>query len=334
MLNPIVKSTQKADIFFNILGARIFNNFRPIFVNWPLTYKCNYRCPYCKIYENQRSELSCDDIKLRIAKLVKLGLKWIIFTGGEPFLRNDLPEIIAAAKKHNLFVCVNSNGSFSPEMLGKCGNIDLLNLSLDGLEEIHDKIRGRGAFNHMLSALESAKLLKIKVKITTTIHRINMNKIESILSFCIKNNIMLSFQMLNRNCLGSKEVNNLSLSNAEYKQAIKNIILLKKSKKYSKAISHSLSSLKFLAQRADLSKLQCASGKIAFRVTPEGKMYACNHHSFLNDKESNGVIDLKEDLKSIRLKIKQLSKLDLSNCHCSCMNRIRLNLLWNYGFGF
>ena len=140
----------------NLLLKRMLN------CNLQVTYRCNFQCQICDFWkpEYQKThELSLDDIRVIGAKLNRLGTLIISLAGGEPLIREDLPEVITILNKANHFPILITNGWFVDAALAK----DLLRA---GLQEIsvsvdyadpakHDAQRGQpGAWERAMRALE------------------------------------------------------------------------------------------------------------------------------------------------------------------------------------
>ena len=81
-----------------------------------LTNRCNLRCTMCQIPENgNEEELGTEDVKTLIRDSLKLQPQGIVFSGGEPLLRNDIFELIAFAHSHEIKTCLTSNGTLIDE---------------------------------------------------------------------------------------------------------------------------------------------------------------------------------------------------------------------------
>jgi len=99
-----------------------------------VTSRCNLACAFC--FNKQGKSRHCSELtKAEIMALLKdissSGVEAVRFTGGEPFLRSDLPEILRAAKQLGLYTIVNSNGVLLPDKgIRICRDIDLFLLSL------------------------------------------------------------------------------------------------------------------------------------------------------------------------------------------------------------
>jgi len=161
---------------------------RPVVV-WNITRRCNLKCVHCYAqsddisYEN---ELSTDEGKTLIDDLSKFGVPVILFSGGEPLARKDLPELADYAVKKGMRAVISTNGTLiSKETARTLKNIGLsyVGISLDGMEDINDRFRGvKGAFKSALEGIENCKSAGIKVGLRFTINKFNVNEIPDILN--------------------------------------------------------------------------------------------------------------------------------------------------------
>jgi len=133
----------------------------PILCNYYLTYRCNATCGFCDIWQKPSPFAKVEDIKQNLHDLKRLGVKFIDFTGGEPLLHRDLPEILAIAKHMGFVTSVTTNTLLYPKYAKDlAGKIDLLHFSLDSAyKERHDRSRGVRCFDKVLESIEVAKSL-------------------------------------------------------------------------------------------------------------------------------------------------------------------------------
>ena len=171
-----------------------------------ITSKCNARCLNCFNWQslNKDDDLSFDEIKK-----VSLGMpnfSVLLLSGGEPFLRSDLVDIVSLFHKQNKigFVGMPTNGLLGPKILDTCQEILDKNseleiapyFALDGLEKSHDKTRGvPGNFKKCLESIKMLQPLKEKYKgrftisLNTVISTNNINEISDFLEYLRKEKI-------------------------------------------------------------------------------------------------------------------------------------------------
>lgn len=126
-------------------------------VGFSLTNQCNLHCGMC--WQKERSKklfLDYQHFASVIDEISQIGTPAIYLWGGEPFLHPDIWRMIRKVKESGLFCIVNTNGV----MIRKCisqlieSKLDMLIVSIDGNEEIHDKIRGRnGCFREVTEGI-------------------------------------------------------------------------------------------------------------------------------------------------------------------------------------
>ncbi len=147
---------------------------RPYFITFNLTDTCNSRCVMCNFWKNKKkhNEITPDEIKELLQQDVMKDLSVIGLTGGEIFMRPDIPEIIdviydtTGIKPH-----FGTNGLFPSKLdqliTTRKHKISGVMVSVDGIGDIHDAIRGKGTF---AITMKSIRMLREKHNMTPTIN--------------------------------------------------------------------------------------------------------------------------------------------------------------------
>ncbi len=162
-------------------------------VIWEITHNCNYGCSYCIFSCNKKridGELTTEECFHVIDELVNNGFKHLKITGGEPFIRKDIVEILEYASK-NLIVDISTNASLLTEkIIEKLNNINLkmIHVSLDGSKEEHESVRGKFTYERTIKGLELLKKSKNNIRIGSVIHANNENNLESLINDSIRLN--------------------------------------------------------------------------------------------------------------------------------------------------
>jgi MoaA/NifB/PqqE/SkfB family radical SAM enzyme len=164
-----------------------------------VTYRCNSRCRMCNIW--QRKDNSGE---LTLADLANLpvSLKNINLSGGEPFLRMDLPQIVAVIKKRcpQAKIAISSNGFATEIILAKMKEIIGIDpqitvaLSLDGIGQAHDEIRGiPGGFEKVLATLHGLRQLGVKnLRLAFTIGDYNIDQLKKVYELAQKEKVEMT----------------------------------------------------------------------------------------------------------------------------------------------
>ena len=126
---------------------------KPVVV-WNMTKACNLRCQHCYAHATAGPadrELSTGQARAMIDDLAAFGAPVILFSGGEPLMRPDLPALARYAVGRGMRAVISTNGTLiSPDKARELKDIGLsyVGVSLDGLQAVHDQFRGmEGAFD-------------------------------------------------------------------------------------------------------------------------------------------------------------------------------------------
>lgn len=127
----------------SVVHSRFFSHRpRPFSLSHMITNKCNSDCPYCfwKHHQND-NELSLEEIKTLYGQAKKEGFMTSIIWGGEPLLRDDLPQICKASQDNGMYTKLATNGYFIEDRPDFGKNTDLVFISIDAIGTRHDELR-------------------------------------------------------------------------------------------------------------------------------------------------------------------------------------------------
>jgi MoaA/NifB/PqqE/SkfB family radical SAM enzyme len=167
------------------VAARSLVPGKPHHVQWMITRKCNYRCRGCNIWTDQEeNELSAEEIKKGLDIIRDLGIVEIVFSGGDPLLRDDAEEIVKYASK-SFVTTVYDNGSMAAKKIEALRDVDFAAISIDSLNAAkNDYIKGvKGSLKKALNSVETLHNEGINVCVTPTISQMNLNEIVDITNF-------------------------------------------------------------------------------------------------------------------------------------------------------
>ena len=159
---------------------------RPVVV-WNVTRRCNLKCVHCYAHAKNTAfdnELSTEQGKELINDLAGFGSPVMLFSGGEPLVRKDLPQLAAYAVEKGMRAVISTNGTLiTPTMARTLKEIGLsyVGISLDGMQEVNDRFRGvNGAFKSALEGIKNSQEAGIKVGLRFTVNKFNVDEIPKI----------------------------------------------------------------------------------------------------------------------------------------------------------
>ncbi|MDH5752978.1 MAG: radical SAM protein, partial [Deltaproteobacteria bacterium] len=152
----------------------------PQVVVWNVCLQCNMTCPHCYAGSGDQKgsgELNTAEGMKLLEDLAAAGVKAVIFSGGEPLLRNDLETLIRQARSLGMGTHLSSNGTLidgkTADMLASAG-ISYVGVSVDGSPGFNDEYRGfSGGFEKALQGLKNAKGAGMKTGLRLTLTRRN-----------------------------------------------------------------------------------------------------------------------------------------------------------------
>lgn len=199
-----------------------------------ITNRCNSACRMCDIPKQELNELSTSCWKEVIKDASSIGASAVVFSGGEPLLRNDIFELISFVKKNNMGACITSNGLMINEKtasdLSNSG-VDVVNVSIEGSKDTHDYLRGKETFEKVISALSNLKKYSIESTVATMVSRYNYKHLPYIVNLAMEYGATtMKFQPFNALFLKDKSKKSEFLISGEEKaglvQAIGDVISL------------------------------------------------------------------------------------------------------------
>lgn len=155
---------------------------KPIVV-WNITRRCNLKCIHC--YSDSKNkkypeELTTIEAKKIIDNLASYGIPVLLFSGGEPLIRDDIFSLAKYAKVRGLRTVLSTNGTLIDNKIKDSG-FSYVGISIDGIDSNNDKFRGvKGAFTSAIRGIRNCKNNGIKVGLRFTITKHNYHDIKRI----------------------------------------------------------------------------------------------------------------------------------------------------------
>lgn len=139
---------------------------------------CNCRCVMCDIWKTAETRsLRLSDLEPHLSSIRDLGVRWIVFTGGEPLLNPSLPSICAVLRREGIRLTLLTTGLLLKKQAKEvAASFDDIIVSLDGPESVHNAIRHvENAFVVILAGIAAVREYKPRIRITarTTVQKAN-----------------------------------------------------------------------------------------------------------------------------------------------------------------
>lgn len=323
---------------------------RPIEVSLELTHRCNLRCKMCGVWgkkNDQRApELTLNEYVDLFSQMKRLNVKRVTLAGGEPFIRKDIFEIIAAAKNQGLRCNMFTNGTLiDSRAINRLfqSRLDKIIISMDGFGAVHDSVRGlAGGFDRTLAALtamvaerDSRRTKQPEIDVHMTLLKENVGDLSRLHAVCEDLGVNFSFQPYsetNDTAVGQTRLNGETIGSirylphheslrftAELAQQLKDEISRLPGTFYTKLLS-SLSNEDLEHGRMPIKK--CYITRNIMMIDPYGDVHPCtNLDGYIVGSVRNetlSVIWTGEQYKRLREKLSEnLLPICAYCCHCA-----------------
>ena len=232
---------------------------RPRICNYYVTLRCNDTCEFCSIWHNEDFK-KIEEKPYELSLLRNIGIEHINFTGGEPLLREDLPQLLKQAKELGFKIELTTNGILYPEKARLIGGlVDRLYFSLDyPISEEHDRSRGVECFHLVIKSIKLAQELGEKPIINFTMTRDNVRFLPEMVELAEKLKVMVYLNPV-YDFHGTQGFENATLSHIRYYFKRKNVSL-------------NLAVLKFIRNGGNRVILpRCKAKETTLTILPDGR---------------------------------------------------------------
>ncbi|SDC68497.1 radical SAM/SPASM domain-containing protein [Williamwhitmania taraxaci] len=200
------------------------NNHTPIHCVWELTLQCNMNCLHCgsRAGHKRENELSNEEALHVADELIALGCKYLSLIGGEVFLYNGWEKIARRLTDNGVTVNMITNGYLMNDKQVeeiRYANLANVALSIDGMEENHNRIRNNSrSFARLKQTMDRLYMEKIPMGVNTTLLNSNIGDVEELYHYIINNNVKI-WQLQLANPMGNFSDNKnqqISLENIKW----------------------------------------------------------------------------------------------------------------------
>ena len=244
-----------------------------------VTYRCNARCYMCNTWQYPSKKEN--EFKPELVEKLPEGLDFINVTGGEPFLRDDLEQIVEKALTKTKRLVISTNGYFTEKvtrLAEKFGNRIGIRVSIEGLPAANDELRGiKNGFDHGLRTLTNLAAMGIKdVGFGITVSDRNAKDMIELYRLAEAMGIEFATATVHNSYYFHKddnEVNNQEMVAGEFVRIAGELLRTNKPKNWFRAYFNMGLARKVRGQKR---ALPCEVGTDMFFVDPSGNVLPCN----------------------------------------------------------
>lgn len=275
---------------WSILGARLTNKRRPIFMGLYITNRCNLRCKYCfvnidnRFDDPARAGFSKEEVFKIVDELYALGTRWIFLLGGEPCAHKDVGAIVKHITDKGILLHILTNGTMIESKIEAIKSADAVCVSIDGDEAATDAMRGKGTFRRALQGVRVALAHNMKARIHAVLDKHSIGDMEKLAEMAREMGVTITISP--PNYLGACDDPALQLTKEEYQDFLRRYRRLKEqgypigNSFYSidKALHWPLTYHEFIknGQHFDsYEPIPCVIGKWHGCIDAEGTMFNC-----------------------------------------------------------
>lgn len=262
-------------------------------ISWNTTNRCNLKCSHCyrDSGKEAKGELTTEEAKIVIDQIAKANFKIMIFSGGEPLMREDIFELINYASKIGLRPVLGTNGTLISKEIAqklKDSGISAIGISLDSLDfRKHNNFRGNDeAFKDTIYAMKNCRDLGIKFQIHTTVMDWNKEEIISLTDFAVAMGAVAHHIFFLVPTGRGKNIEDELLSSREYEELL--TLIMKKQKEVDIEIKPTCApQFVRIAEKLEVNsrfKRGCIAGINYCIINPKGDVQAC---AYLNEIAGN-----------------------------------------------
>jgi MoaA/NifB/PqqE/SkfB family radical SAM enzyme len=204
-----------------------------------------------------------------------------------------------------------------PRFAPQLKSLSVLKLSFDGPARVHDRLRGEGAYERLMKAVEAAKKEGINAAFNCTLTNFNLEHLESLVGTSQRLGVPIKFSPVNQVHAGSKDLKDLMPRLSMYK---KGLDYLSREARLNRYILNSASNLRYISFFPEGPVFpDCIAGKIFCHIKPDGGVYPCEK------KCSGGALNCRKEGIG-----KAFYSLEQPGCNeCWCTGTLELNMIYS-----
>ena len=263
-------STVRAAV--GVIQSRVFGRHAPLFVNIEPTHVCNLACTFCDKHEGETMKTE-DGVRL-LEELAAAGTVSVCFDGGEPLAHPGIGTLVQTGRRLGLAVALSTNGTLIPRRIDAIKDANVVKISIDGPEAIHDRGRASGNWKKALAGARRAKEAGIWVAIRMTIAEHNVGHHREVLRIAEDLGVQALFQPAIGSLFDASRHEAAHSPHVQaYRASIDDLIELKRR---GAPVANEFVALQHLRTWPEPNPVPfCGGGRVMAAIGPEGGIYPC-----------------------------------------------------------
>ncbi|MGN0367076.1 MAG: radical SAM protein [Suilimivivens sp.] len=249
-----------------------------LYVSLILTQRCNAKCKMCNshLYPTKPEEEFTVDLIKKLPKMQNVTL-----TGGEPFLRRDIEDIIKELEKKSNRILINTNGYYTKKIVDVCSRHPQvgIRISLDGLKETHNRIRGvHDMYEHVMNTINQLEEVRGKkdLGVGFCVQESNYTELFAVFEWAQKRKYEFGVSVIHNSAYYHKDDNTIESEDnviCELEKLKKGYLEGFNVKNWGRAFFVE-GAIKYVKNQK--KPMKCDAGKSSFFITPQGNVLPCN----------------------------------------------------------
>lgn len=213
--------TSAAALTYRLLRCKLTGRKEPVFVCFYLTNRCNLRCRYCFVVDDKidkeilSAEFTREEAFRFVDEFYSLGTRMMFLLGGEPLLHKHIGDIVDYIVRKGIVLHVVTNGTLLAERVEAVKKAHAVCVSLDGVGEVNDCLRGEGVYERAMAGLKKAREKGVRCRIHSVVSRSNLQRFEEMAKLAGELGVPLTVSPSTH--IGGTDVEPLRITDDEYR---------------------------------------------------------------------------------------------------------------------
>lgn len=249
----------------------------PIAVVWKITGRCVLACAHCDARDlKSLAEIDTETALRLVDQMHGAGVRLVSITGGEPLVRRDIGVIVRRILERGMVCKVKTTGIGLGAVLADVRGLDLLQMSMDGPRDAHDRVRGPGTFDAVQQAVSMARRAGIPTHLVCVLNRFNVTRLEETLACAGAMGVRVQFQPMFETPASRRGFEALQPDPAEARSAWGRLARIRSAGgPLGRALKNSKVEIEYYRKLAETGVGEVGCSPVMATLDPDGRMSFC-----------------------------------------------------------